>query len=191
MDTTFDILQAIGLGVAFGLRPALAPLVVAICAVAGLAIDLDGTAFEFLTEASALIVLAVFAAGWIALNTVRGMVNHVAVLVIAVALAAMFGGGGYDEHAAQWWPGALAGGLAALVTWFTLSPLLAGAARRVAGEKEASMVLPVVTELVAIVVAFLSIVFPPLAVVALIAVLVLTVRGRGRDDRYAGLRTLG
>ncbi len=113
------------------------------------------------------------------------------ILILAVALAALLGAGGFDEHAATWWPGAVAGAAGALLAWAALGPLVAGAQQRLAGERDAAVILPVVVELVAVVTAVLSVIFPPLAAVALIAVLVLLVRGRGRrDGQYAGLRTL-
>ncbi len=190
MDTSFDILQAIGLGLAFGLRPVLAPLIVAICAAAGLGIDLDGTVVEFLGETPAIIALVAFAIVWLVLDATRGTVHQLLALVFAVAFAAAFGAGGFDEHSADWWPGAVAGAVAALLGWAALTPLLAGARQRLAGEKEASVILPFLVEITAVVLAFLSLIFPPLAVVALLAVLVLFARGRKRDQRYAGLRTL-
>ncbi len=196
MDTAYDILQAIGLGLAFGLRPALAPLVVAICAAANLSVDFDGTTFAFLEDTPFLIALGVFAVGALAdvVRVTRGQEvrPYAGVwLVISVGLAAVFGAGSVNEHSDAWYLGAVVGALAALLAWAALTPLLAGARARLAGEAEASVILPVAAELVAVLTAFLSLLFPPLAVVALIAVLVLLVRGRSkRDGRYAGLRTL-
>lgn len=196
MDTTFDILQAIGLGLAFGLRPALAPLVVAVCAAANLAVDFDGTTFEFLEEPVALVALGVFAIAAVAdvariTRSADAKPYAGGWLVVSVALAAVFGAGSVNEHSDAWYIGAVVGALAALLAWSALTPLLAGARARLAGEAEASVILPVAAELVAVLTAFLSLLFPPLAVIALVAVLVLLVRGRGKGEgRYAGLRTL-
>lgn len=196
MDTAFDILQAIGLGLAFGLRPALAPLVVAVCAAANLAVDFDGTTFEFLEEPAALVVLGIIAIAAVA-DTARLTRAQDAKsfgglwLVVSVASGAVFGAGSVNEHSDAWYLGAIVGALAALLAWAALTPLLAGARARLAGEAEASVILPVAAELVAVLTAFLSLVFPPLAVIALLAVLVLLARGRGKSEgRYAGLRTL-
>lgn len=196
MDTAYDILQAIGLGLAFGLRPALAPLVVAICAAANLSVDFDGTTFEFLEQPAFLVALGVFAIGSLAdvarITRAQEAKPFAGVwLVISMGLAAVFGAGSVNEHSDAWYIGAVVGALSALLAWTALTPLLAGARARLAGEAEASVILPVAAELVAVITAFLSLVFPPLAVIALIAVLVLLVRGRStRDGRYAGLRTL-
>lgn len=190
MDTTYDILQALGLGLAFGLRPVLAPLVVAICAAAGVGIELDGTVVEFLGDAPAVGFFVVFAIAWLVLDATRGAVHAWASLLVAALFAAAFGAGGFDEHSADWWPGALAGALGALIAWAALTPLLAGVRQRLAGEQDAAVVLPALIELTAVLTAFLSLIFPPLAVVALLAVLVLLARGRKRDQRFAGLRSV-
>jgi hypothetical protein len=195
-STAFDILQAIGLGLAFGLRPALAPLVVAICALANLGVDFEGTKLDFLENPAFLGLLAVVAVLAIA-DSVRGasgkgLVPGGAWLLIAVVFGGLFGAGSVNEHSdSLWWVGAVVGVLAALLAWAALSPLIAGARQRLAGEAEAGLILPAVVELTAVVTAFLSLIVPPLAAVALIAVLVLLVRGRKTSGgTYAGLRTL-
>ncbi|MEH3054609.1 MAG: DUF4126 family protein [Patulibacter minatonensis] len=195
MDTTFDILQAIGLGLAFGLRPALAPLVVAICAAVNLSVDFEGTSFAFLEEPWFLAILAVVAiaalvdAGRGAGG--KGTLDDRLYLLLAVVFAALFGAGSVNEYSDTWVIGLVVGVVAAGLSWAALTPLLAGARQRLQGEAEAGVILPVLAELVAVVTAFLSLVFPPLAVVALIAVLVLLVRGRQTGGgTYAGLRTL-
>ncbi len=191
MDTAYDLLQAIGLGLAFGLRPALAPLVVALLASAQLGLDLRGTVVADATEVPALAGFGLIAAVLLAIEVLRGPVRRPVILILAVALAALLGAGGFDEHAATWWPGAVAGAAGALLAWLALGPLVAGAQQRLAGERDAAVILPVVVELVAVVTAVLSVIFPPLAAVALVAVLVLLVRGRSRrDGQHAGLRTL-
>jgi Domain of unknown function (DUF4126) len=191
MDTTYDILQAIGLGLAFGLRPVFAPLAVALLAALHVGIDLRGTDFSDLASTPLLIALAVLALAWLAFEIGRGALHPAVHLVIAVVFAGAFGAGSVDEHSSAWWPGVIAGVAGAVLAWAALTPLLAGARQRLAGEKEAGIILPVLVELTAVITAFLSLVFPPLAVIALIAVVVLLVRGRrNRDGRYAGLRTL-
>lgn len=191
MDTTFDILQAIGLGLAFGLRPVFAPLLVALLAALHVGIDLRGTDFSDLGGTPGLVVIAVIAVAWIAYEIGRGGINPILHLVIAVVFAGAFGAGSVADHSGTWWPGLIAGIVAAIIAWAALTPLLAGARQRLAGEKDAGLILPVLVELTAVVTAFLSLIFPPLAVIALLAVLVLLVRGRrNRDGRYAGLRTL-
>ncbi|MBO9534837.1 MAG: hypothetical protein J7513_17830 [Solirubrobacteraceae bacterium] len=197
MDSTaFDILQAIGLGLAFGLRPALAPLVVALCALGNLGVDFEGTSFDFLENPIVVVVIAAVALGAIA-DSARGAANGKGLdsrlwLLVAVVFGALFGAGSVNEHSDSLaWLGGVVGGLSAVLAWAALTPLIAGAKQRLAGEAEAGLILPALVEVVAVVTAFLSLIVPPLAVVALIAVLVLLVRGRGKSgSSYAGLRTL-
>lgn len=191
MDSTaFDILQALGIGLAFGLRPAVAPILVAIFASLGWGVDLDGTVVEFLGGSPAIVGLVVFAVIWIALDATSGRINQWVHLLVAVVFAAAFGAGVVDENSELWWPGALAGAAGAALAWAALTPILAGVRQRLAGEQDAGLVLPAMTELAAVVTAFLSLIFPPLAVIAALACLVLIFRSRRGDQRYAGLRTL-
>jgi uncharacterized membrane protein len=195
MDTTYDILQAIGLGLAFGLRPVLAPLIVAICAAANLAVDFDGTKLDFLESTPALVVLAVVAVLGI-VDGVRsgrgkGLIPAQGWLVIALVFGGAFGGGSVAEHSDSYVIGIVVGVIAAALGWAATNPLVTGARRRLESEAEASLILALGVELAATITAFLSLVFPPLAVIALIAVLVLLVRGRKTGgETYAGLRTL-
>jgi hypothetical protein len=195
MDTTYDILQAIGLGLAFGLRPVLAPLVVAICAAANFAIDFTGTKFDFLEQAPGLIVLAIVAVIGL-VEAFRQYGGKPALdgriwLVVALVFGVLFGCGSVNEHSNSWFIGGIVGAVAVLLGWAATSPLVTGARKRLESEAEASLILALGVELAAIVTSLLSLIWPPLAVVALIAVLVLLVRGRQSGGQtYAGLRTL-
>ncbi|MDQ8044494.1 MAG: hypothetical protein AAGC46_07425 [Solirubrobacteraceae bacterium] len=195
MDTTYDILQALGLGLAFGLRPVLAPLVVAICAAANFAIDFTGTKFDFLEGAPGLIVLAVVAVAGL-VEAFRQYGGKAALdgrlwLVVALVFGILFGSGSVNEHSDSWYVGGIVGAIAVLLGWAATSPLVTGARKRLESEAEASLILALGVELAAVVTSLLSIVFPPLAVVAALAVLVLLVRGRRTGGQtYAGLRTL-
>lgn len=195
MDTTYDILQALGLGLAFGLRPVLAPLVVAICAAANFAIDFTGTTFDFLEKVPGLVVLAVIAVAGL-VEAFRQYGGKPALdgrlwLVIALIFGVLFGAGSVNEHSSSWVIGAVVGAVAVLLGWAATSPLVTGARKRLESEAEASLILALGVEVAAVVTSLLSIIFPPLAVVAAIAVLVLLVRGRRSGGQtYAGLRTL-
>lgn len=192
MDSTaFDILQALGIGLAFGLRPALAALLVAVFATLGWGGDLNGTVVEFLGGTPAIAGFVVFAVIWVALDVTEGrLLNQWVHLLVAVVFAAAFGAGLVDDNSDVWWPGLIAGALGALLAWAALTPILAGVRQRLAGEQDAGLILPALTELTAVITAALSLVLPPLAVVAALACLVLIFRSRGKDRRYAGLRTL-
>lgn len=195
METTQDILQAIGLGLAFGLRPVLAPLVVALCASANLAVDFSGTPLDWVESTPFIIFLVAFAiAGLIdASRSAKGLGFADQIwLVPAMAFGGIFGAGSLAEHDGSWILGAAIGVAAAALGWYSTATLVAGARKRLEGEREASLILPAAVELLAVTTAFLSVLFPWLAIIALVAVLVLFVRGRQTGDggRYAGLRTL-
>ena len=50
MDFVLDLLQALGVGAAIGIRPGLATLLLGVLAGANLGVDYDGTDFAFLEE---------------------------------------------------------------------------------------------------------------------------------------------
>ncbi len=195
MDTTQDILQAIGLGLAFGLRPVLAPLVIAICASANFAVDFDNTPLAWVESTPFIIFLVAFAiAGMIEASRSakgKGIADQIW-LFPALAFGGIFGAGSLAEHDGSWILGAVIGVAAAALGWYSTTSLVVGARKRLEGEREASIILPAAVEVTAVLTAFLSVIFPWLAIVALVAVLILFVRGRQTGDggRYAGLRTL-
>lgn len=195
METIQDILQAIGLGLAFGLRPVLAPLVVAFCASIDFAVDFDGTPLDWVESTPFLIFLVAFAIAGLIDSGRSAKGNGVADelwLGAALVFGGIFGAGSLAEHDGSWILGAVIGVAAAALAWYATATLIKGARQRLEGEREASLILPAVVELIAVITAFLSVIFPWLAIIALVAVLVLFVRGRQTGDggRYAGLRTL-
>lgn len=195
MDTTLDILQAIGLGLAFGLRPVLAPLVIAICASANLAVDFSDTPLDWVESTPFLIFLVAFAIAGIieGLRTTKGKgLGGKVWIVPALVFGGIFGAGSLAEHDGSWILGAVIGVAAAALGWASTSTLIAGAIQRLQNESDASVILWAGVEIAAVVTAFLSVVLPWLAIPALIACLVLFVRGRQTGDggRYQGLRTL-
>lgn len=195
MDTIQDILQAIGLGLAFGLRPVLAPLVIAICASANFAVDFSNTPLDWVESTPFLIFLVAFAIAGLIDSGRSAKGNGVADelwLGAALVFGGIFGAGSLAEHDGSWILGAAIGAGAAALGWYSTASLIAGTRKRLQGEAEASLILPAIVEFVAVLTAFLSVIFPWLAIIALVAVLVLFVRGRQTGDggRYAGLRTL-
>jgi hypothetical protein len=84
------------------------------------------------------------------------------------------------------------GGIAcAALGYFAVASLFAGARRRLAGSGGPLTLLGAYADAIALALAGLSILFPPLAFVALAAFLVLIVRSRGESaQKYEGLRSL-
>ncbi|MDE3129597.1 MAG: hypothetical protein KGL16_00455, partial [Acidobacteriota bacterium] len=93
-----------------------------------------------------------------------------------------------DHHAA--WPGWVGGVICAGVGIAAARPFLARLRARL-DEAAAAQGVPVISDGSALLIAVLSIVAPPLGLIALLALLWLLYAGRGRGEtKYAGLRIL-
>jgi hypothetical protein len=78
---------------------------------------------------------------------------------------------------------------AAVLAWFAVRPLFTRVRARL--DRGAAGLLPFYRELLALAVAGLSVLFPPLAVVIVAALVFLLAGGRRREgEKYAGLRIL-
>jgi hypothetical protein len=97
--------------------------------------------------------------------------------------------GSVADHSSDWWAGALVG-LACAALGFEAARSLFGRVRRRL-EPDAANALPVYAEGVALFAAGASILFPPLAIVIIAALVWLLVGSRRRaGEKYAGLRIL-
>jgi MFS family permease len=190
-----DIFQGIGIAVAVGIRPFLPALAVGALAAGDVQIDFNGTDFSFLESAPFLLGLAVAA---IALAMVErrsgwqeGGRGPVALVIVGAGLAMgalLFGGALAQDHYTSW-PGLIAGVLCAAVGAAAALPLLARVRGRL-DPREASTV-PLYAEGSGVGVAVLSVLVPPLGVVALLLLGWLLLAGRRREQqKYAGLRIL-
>jgi Domain of unknown function (DUF4126) len=213
MHLLFDIFQGIGIAAAVGIRPFLPVLAVGAFASADIQIDFKGTSFSFLQGTPWLlimvacaIVLAVAERRLRALNdsdsgqsdeSRRGLRRVTgewppAVIVlagVALALAALlFAGALARSHHASW-PGYPAGVVCALISLAALRPLFARARARL--DASASGAVSLYAEGIAVALAILSVVAPPIGVIALLALLWMLAAGwRRRGEKYAGLRIL-
>jgi uncharacterized membrane protein YhaH (DUF805 family) len=116
-----------------------------------------------------------------------------AMVVLGAALGALLFAGSLADHGYESWPGLLGGIVCAALGYLALAALFSRARRRLrgSGSSGALALLSVYADGIALVLAGLSILFPPLAFVALAAFLVLIVRSRGeRAQKYEGLRSL-
>jgi hypothetical protein len=182
-DLTFalDILTAIGLGAACGLRPFLPVLAAGALAAANATIDFDGTGYSFLESPWWLLA--------------------VAVAIVVAVLAARF-----VPDYGLWVAGLVLGGLLedhghnAAIGWVLgviCATLAAAAARdlfsRVRGrlDEQAAGALPLYAEGAALVLAVLAVLAPPVSIVAVGFLAWLLQGGRRRSgEKYAGLRVL-
>ncbi len=191
MTYLLDLLQGAGIAVALGLRPFLPALLVGLLALLDLGVDFDGTSFAFLESPVLLVVLAAAAVAAAALG--RRAHEDAGVLrglgIVGIVLAALLAAGSLDDRSGTWWPGLLVGVLCAGLAFHVAGSLLARVRGRL--DADAAGALPLYAEGAALAVAGLSVLFPPLALVALGLLVRLELGGRRRaGEKYAGLRIL-
>ena len=190
VDLFLAICQGLGLALATGAGGLLVPLLVAVLARAELGMKLDGSGWEFVGEIwfiallFALNVLAFLARGREAART--------PMLAALVALGAVLFAASLAEQGYAAWPGLIAGALAALLAARLAAEVLAGAAHR-AGEEGTVDAdgLVLLAAGAGMVLAVLSLLVPPVSLLALAALLALGASRRRRADRkHEGLRVL-
>jgi hypothetical protein len=194
MKLVLDILQGLGVASATGLRPFLPAILTGALAAGDLGVDFDGTPFAFLESPIWLLILAVALVLSVFLRRMLETgAGDAALAGIGIGLGALLCAGSIDDRHATWWYGLIAGAAAALLA-STVSRSLFGRVRArfaSAGDTQAAAALPFYGEISGAVVAGASVLFPPLAIVAIGFLLVLLVTGRRRaDQKYAGLRIL-
>lgn len=190
MTFLLDLLQGAGLAAANGIRPFLPALLAGLLASANVGLDFDDTSFAFLEHPIFLGVLLGAALGAIvgrkAFETEKGaLALGVAGIVLGVLLAA----GSLDDRSSTWWPALPVGALCAALGFLVARSLLGRVRARL--DADAARVLPFYVEVIAVAIAGLSILFPPLALVALAGLIRLQLGAKRRaGEKYAGLRIL-
>lgn len=196
MHLAFDIFQGIGIAAAIGIRPFLPSVAAGALAAAGIELHFDHTSYSFLQSAPFLLAMVICTALLVLLDrgvwaqTLRSRAGQGGLALASLALGALFFAGSLvrDHHAA--WPGWVGGVICAGVGLAAARPFLARLRARL-DAAAAEVGLPVISDGTALLVAVLSIVAPPLGVIALLGLLWLLYAGRGRSDaKYAGLRIL-
>lgn len=193
MKLFLDICQGLGLGAAAGIRPFMPAILAGLLALGDAGIDFDGTSFSFLE--SPVWIVGVAAA--MVLTFVLGRRDHPwldGVLAGASGLlGALLFAGSLADHgrdSAGWvLLAVLAGAAAAWLGNTSVRDLAARTAQRL--DTAARRALPLWFEGVALILAALSIVLSPIALVALPFLVWLLLGGRRREGgKYAGLRSL-
>ena len=211
-----DIGQGAGLSGASGVRPFLPALLAGALAREDSGIDFDGTSFSFLESPAFLLAVLILAVGSYALQRRRESVAQTtpagrpgdprakvgggrrpsepyeaAMLLFGVVLGALLFAGSLADHGYESWPGILGGIACAALGYFALASLFARARRRLSGSGGAVALLGVYADGIALALAGLSILFPPIAYLALVVFLVLIARSRTESaQKYEGLRSL-
>lgn len=185
------------------MRPYLPPLVAGALARGDTGIDFDGTSYEFLEQPWFLLAVLALAVASYFVDRTRGTrpdesqdpvaagLGAIGVVLGALLFAGSLADGGHTS-----WPGLIAGALAAALGYLAVAQLFARARRRLraaaaSSEGGAPNLLDAYADVISLVLAGLSILAPPVGLVALVVFLVLLLRTRGSgDQKYEGLRIL-
>jgi uncharacterized membrane protein len=194
----FYIFQGIGIACAIGIRPGPPALAVSLLALGRVEIHFDHSNYAFLQHnefLSFVAILAVFSVAAELLtkskqSTGRPEPWEIVWGVASLALGAAYFAGSLCGRGHLAWPGLISGVICAAVGVIATRSFLIRLAARL-DDDAASVGVPLVANGSALLIAVLSVVAPPLGVVALLGLLWLIYRGRGRDEqKYAGLRIL-
>jgi hypothetical protein len=190
MKLLVDILQGIGLSAAAGVRPFLPTLVAGGLAIANIGVDYDGTEFSFLESPAFLLAVAIV---MVLTLLLRGRLDtppaQAALAGAGTGLGALLFAATLDDRHSVWWPGLIAGVLFAGLASAAVRDLFNRTRSRL--DAEAASALPIYAEGVAMVIAALSILLAPVALLAVGLFVWLLAGGRRREgEKYAGLRIL-
>ena len=195
MDLLLDLLQGAGLAAAIGIRPFLPVLLAGALASADVGLDFDGTDFSFLEAWPFLLGVLILVAGLdlAGRRAGRDAVDRPPLLYALGGLALVLGGlvaaGSVADGSDSWWAGAIVGVACAALGFQAARSLFGRVRRRL--DDQAANALPVYAEGAALGAAGLSILFPPLALLIIAALIWLLTGGRRRaGEKYAGLRIL-
>ena len=191
MKLFLDICLGLGLAQAAGIRPFTPAVIAGGFAAGGLFVDFEGTDLAFLQAGWWLLLMGVLAvAALFARDRLAAQPALSAALQgLGMGIGAVLFAGALADDGYAWWPGIPAGLAAAWLAGTASRDLLARAGARL--DDQARSHLPVYAEGVAIALALLSLVAPPVGLVALGFFAWLLVGGRRRaGEKYAGLRIL-
>jgi hypothetical protein len=185
-----DILQGMGVSTAAGVRPFLPTLLVGALAADDLGVDFDGTDFAFLESAWFLLAITVaFVVTTLLRTRLETPAGEATLGGIGLGLGALLFAGTLDDRYATWWPGIIGGLLCALIAQQGTRSLLTRTRARL--DAAAAGALFLYAEAAALVISGLSVLIPPISVLAVGFFIWLRLGGRRRDDeKHAGLRIL-
>jgi Domain of unknown function (DUF4126) len=185
-----DILQGMGVSAAAGLRPFLPTLLVGALAADDLGVDFDGTDFAFLESPWFLLAMVVaFVVTTLLRTRLETPAGEAALGGIGLGLGALLFAGTLDDRHATWWPGIVGGLVCALIAQQGARSLLTRTRARLDAAAAAALFL--YAEAAALLLAGLSVLIPPVSVLAIGFFVWLRLGGRRREgEKHAGLRIL-
>jgi hypothetical protein len=185
-----DILQGMGVSAATGLRPFLPTLLVGALAADDLGVDFDGTEVSFLESPWFLLAItAALVVTTLLRSRFETPAGEAALGGIGLGLGALLFAGTLDDRHATWWPGLLAGLVCAFIAQQGARSLITRTRARL--DAEAAGALFLYTESAALLLAGLSVLIPPISVLAIAFFIWLRLGGRRREgEKFAGLRIL-
>ncbi len=190
MTYLLDLLQGLGVAAAAGASPFLPLAVASAAGLLQLGADYDGTDLSVVGSPVVLVLSILLAVAALVLRRrLERPQAEQALLVLGVVVGAVVTGATIADNSGTWWPGLLAGAVAALVSGLGARSLVRRTRQRL--DSDAHGTLAGGVALGAAVVALLSIALPPLGLIALVGGIWLLVGGRRQDTRkHAGLRIL-
>lgn len=190
MTYLLDLLQGIGIAAAAGVSPFLPLAVAALAGLVGLGADYDGTDFSVLQSPVVLVLAIVLAVvAFVLRRRFEDGAGGRVMLGLGMVFGAVVTAATIADHSSTWWPGLIAGALAALVTVLGVQSLLRRTRARL--DNDSQTTLAVGATLGAVVVAILAVVLPPIGLIAVIVGIWLYIGGRRRESsKHAGLRVL-
>jgi hypothetical protein len=185
-----DILQGMGVSTAAGVRPFLPTLLVGALAADDLGVDFDGTDFAFLESAWFLLAIVVaFVVTTLLRARFETPAGEAVLGGIGLGLGALLFAGTLDDRHATWWPGIIGGLVCALIAQQGARSLLTRTRARL--DAAAAGALFLYAEAAALLISGLSVLIPPVSVLALGFFVWLRLGGRRREgEKHAGLRIL-
>lgn len=177
-----DIGQGSGLAAASGVRPFLPPILAASLGRADLGVNFSGGDFAFLESIAFIAIMALLALAAYAANLPPPLLA-----ALAIGLGALLFAGSLTEGDREGWVGLPLGAACAALAWYASARFFARAGARI----ETVGFIGAYGDLIALSLAVVSVVIPPLAFGALAAFVLLLLRGRAAEGRkYEGLRIL-
>ena len=190
------ICQGIGLALAAGIRPYLPALVAGAAASSNLLIDFDHTDYSFLERPWFLLVVVLVLIGVVLLERRQGEEQvesgsiGASLAGVAIGVGALLFAGSMADEGYSPYPGIAAGVVCAVVAQASMRSLFRRT--RVRLDPAAKEALPLYANGLSLLLAALSILAPPVSLLALAFLVWLLVGGRRREGgKYAGLRILG